>query len=298
MLWAVAQGRSFGSWASSLAAKKLAEKESISANIKVMIAIQISVISMFSVIGIIGFQFLYEKKYDAMDAIISNIGFFVFAIALYGLTVAWTWKFRQMALRDKALKQFTSRWTLFAHVFATWHLLTVWRQLVMSPGTIEVFIEEVLLMIFTVFMAIWSITSQSVGAKFKFLSTENALPWGLAFGYAYAGSVAMLATAFNDITYVMVTGHIIALLTITWMQRSVLARVLDQHDLAVTTARTTNRISSQSEMITTSTEPLANPIIPEETAASLDEIEVQWDGAVGPSIGDGVEWSEVIELND
>ncbi len=298
VLWAVAQGRSFGSWASSLAAKKLSEKESISGNMNLMIAIQISVISMFSVIGIIGFQFLYENKFEAMEAIISNIVFFAFAIALYGLTVAWTWKFRQMALRDKALKQFTSRWTLFAHVFATWHLLTVWRQLVMSPGTIEVFIEEVLLMIFTVFMAIWSITSQSVGAKFKFLSTENALPWGLAFGYAYAGSVAMLATAFNDITYVMVTGHIIALLTITWMQRSVLAKVINQHDFAVSIARTKTQTSSQSEMTTTSTEPLANSRTPEETTASLDEIDVQWNGEVGPSIGDGVEWGEVIELND
>jgi hypothetical protein len=168
----------------------------------------------------------------------------------------------------------------------------------MSPGTIEVFIEEVLLMIFTVFMAIWSITSQSVGAKFKFLSTENALPWGLAFGYAYAGSVAMLATAFNDITYVMVTGHIIALLTITWMQRSVLAKVINQHDFAVSIARTITQTSSQSEMTTTSTEPLANPRTPEETAASLDEIDVQWNGEGSPSIGDGVEWGEVIELND
>ncbi|MGY8698550.1 MAG: hypothetical protein ACKVHC_02490, partial [Candidatus Poseidoniales archaeon] len=195
------------------------------------------------------------------------------------------WKYRQMALRDKALKQFASRWTMFAHVFATWHLLTVWRQLVMSPGTIEVFIEEVFLMMFTVFMAIWTITSQSVGAKYRFISTENALPWGLSFGYAYAGSVAMLATAFNDITYVMVTGHIIAFLTITWMQRNVLTRILDQHDFAVKVARTTQKSVAE--------------VKPSEDAVALaDEIEVQWDGTVGQTISDDVEWSDVIELND
>ena len=298
VLWAIAQGRSFGSWASSLAAKRLPKKENSTGNIKMTIAVQLGVVSIISITGIIGFQSLYEKEWNVADAIISNLGFFALALAVYGLTVGVTWKYRQMALRDKALKKFTSRWTLFAHVFATWHLLTVWRQLVMSPGTIEVFIEEVLLMMFTVFMAIWSITSQSVGAKFKFLSTENALPWGLSFGYAYAGSVAMLATAFNDITYVMVTGHIIALLTITWMQRSVLAKVLDQHDFAVTIARNSKpSLPSLKEIITTP-EKLVHSEPSEEKLASLNEIDVHWDGSVGASISDDVEWNDVIELND
>tara|TARA_B110000902_G_C14289043_1_gene580113 strand:+ start:2039 stop:3400 length:1362 start_codon:yes stop_codon:yes gene_type:complete len=296
VLWAVAQGRSFGSWASSVAAKKLPESKIASGSIKVMTAIQVSVISTMSIIGIIAFQFLYEKKVDAMDAIISNIGFFILAITVYGLTVAWTWKLREMALRDKALKKFTFRWTMFAHVFVTWHLLTVWRQLVMSPGTTEVFIEEVLLMMFTVFMAIWSITSRTVKTKFRFVSTENALPWGLSFGYAYAGSVAMLATAFEDITYVMVTGHIIALLTITWIQRSVLIRILNQHDFEVTTVRSAKQNES-SPQISTESEESTSPST-EEAVALDDGIDVQWDGAVGPSIGDDIEWNDVIELND
>ena len=42
VLWAVAQGRSFGSWASSRAAKNLPERESTSGNIKVMILTQAS----------------------------------------------------------------------------------------------------------------------------------------------------------------------------------------------------------------------------------------------------------------
>ena len=285
VFWAIAQGRSFGSWASSIAAKRLPESESTSGNIKIMTMTQISILLVMSILGIFGFQFLYEKNWDFGGAIMSNIGFFGLAILAYGLTVAWTWKYRQMALRDKALKKFASRWTMFAHVFATWHLLTVWRQLVMSPGTIEVFIEEVILMMFTVFMAIWTITSQSVGVKFRFISTENALPWGLSFGYAYAGSVAMLATAFNDITYVMVTGHIIAFLTITWMQRNVLTRILDQHDFAVKVARITHKSVAE-----------AKPT--EGVVALADDIEVQWDGTVGQTISDDVEWADVIELND
>ncbi len=295
VLWAVAQGRSFGSWASSMAAKKLPEKETTSGNINMMVMTQSLMVFALSAAGIILFQSIYEKQLEVSDALISNLGFFIAALALYGLTAAWTWKYRQMALRDKALKQFSSRWTLFAHLFATWHLLTVWRQLFMDPGEIEVFIEEVLLMMFTVFMAIWSITSQSVGDKFKLLSTENALPWGLSFGYAYAGSVAMLAAVFNDITTVMITGHIIALLTITLMQRSVLVKILDQHDLVVSSTRKSQPHTASSEVETvvqTATES-------EETEMTLEQnIEVEWDGNVGPSISEDVEWDDVIELKD
>lgn len=298
ILWAVAQGRSFGSWASSLAAKKLPPRESSSGNIKAMTALQLCAILVLSGLGVVGFQFLYEKEYDVADALVSNIIFFVLAVAVYGLTVAWTWKQRQMSLRDKALKRFASRWTFFAHVFATWHLLTVWRQLVMSPGTIEVFIEEILLMMFTVFMAIWSITSKSVGSKFKFLSTENALPWGLSFGYAYAGSVAMLATAFNDITYVMVSGHIIALLTITWLQRSVLENILEQHDLSVSAARKSKQSSLPTEEETSEPEQSQSEEASEQESQPEENIQVEWTGDVGPSMSDEVEWDDVIELND
>ena len=297
VLWAVAQGRSFGSWASSRAAKNLPEKESTSGNIKVMILTQASLVLILSAVGIMVFQSIYEKQFDAMDALFSNLGFFITALTVYGLTVAWTWNYRQMALRDKALKKFSFRWTLFAHLFATWHLLTVWRQMVMSPGAIEVFIEEVLLMMFTVFMAIWSITSQSVGDKFKILSTENALPWGLSFGYAYAGSVAMLATAFNDITTVMISGHLIALITITWMQRSVLVQIIDRHDLVVSSIRTPQSSGSNLE-IEDDTEVPESALLEDAETEIEQSIEVEWDGSVGPTIGEDVEWDDVIELND
>ena len=258
-----------------------------------MVASQSVMVLALSATGILVFQSIYEKQLDVIGALLSNIGFFIAALTVYGLTVAWTWKYRQMALRDRALKQFSSRWTLFAHLFATWHLLTVWRQLFMDPGVIEVFIEEVVLMMFTVFMAIWSITSKSVGEKFKLLSTENALPWGLSFGYAYAGSVAMLAAVFNDITTVMITGHIIALLTITWMQRSVLAKILDQHDLVVSSLR-----KSQPPSASIEEEAVVSQTSNEEEKTLEQNIEVEWDGNVGPSISEDVEWDDVIEIKD
>ncbi len=62
VLWAIAQGRSFGSWTSSLAAKRLPESESTTGNIKIMTTTQISALLIISVLGISGFEFLYEKK--------------------------------------------------------------------------------------------------------------------------------------------------------------------------------------------------------------------------------------------
>ena len=298
VIWAIAQGRSFSSWASSLSAKNLPEKKATTGNIVTLAVFQYFVILSLSLFGLIGFEFLYEKELDIRNAVVSNIIFLVIASAAYGLTAFWTREARRTAMHDKALKKFTRRWTLFAHIFATWHLLTVWRQMVMSQQTIEIFIEEVLLMMFTVFMAIWTLTSKSIGPKFKLLSTENALPWGLAFGYAYAGSVAMLATALDDITYVMVIGHIIAFLTITWMQRSILNKVLSQHDAEVDVQRRIDAHASKTAVLNQQ-EVEAKPATEEQTGEVWQEDEdVQWSGEVGNTIGEDVEWNKVIELDD
>ena len=298
VIWAIAQGRSFSSWASSLSAKNLPDKQATTGNIVTLAVFQYTVILSLSLIGLIGFEFLYEKEWDITNAIVSNVVFLVIASAAFGLTAFWTREARRTAMHDKALKKFTRRWTLFAHIFATWHLLTVWRQLVMSQQTIEIFIEEVLLMMFTVFMAIWTLTSKSIGPKFKLLSTENALPWGLAFGYAYAGSVAMLATALDDITYVMVIGHIIAFLTITWMQRSVLNKVLSQHDVEVDVQRRIDAHASKTAALNQK-EVEVKPATEEQNDEVWQEDEdVQWSGEVGNTIGEDVEWNKVIELED
>lgn len=298
VIWAIAQGRSFSSWASSLSAKNLPDKQATTGNIVTLAVFQYTVILSLSLIGLIGFEFLYEKEWDITNAIVSNVEFLVIASAAFGLTAFWTREARRTAMHDKALKKFTRRWTLFAHIFATWHLLTVWRQLVMSQQTIEIFIEEVLLMMFTVFMAIWTLTSKSIGPKFKLLSTENALPWGLAFGYAYAGSVAMLATALDDITYVMVIGHIIAFLTITWMQRSILNKVLSQHDVEVDVQRRIDEHASKTAVLNKK-EVEVKPASEEQNDEVWQEDEdVQWSGEVGNTIGEDVEWNKVIELED
>ena len=100
----------------------------------------------------------------------------------------------------------------------TWHLLTVWRHQFITPNTAVLVAEEFLLMMFTVLMAIWGLTSRSFRSPLKLVNLNNALPMGLAFGYAYAGSVAMLTTVLDDLRAVMMAGHLVVALTFFWMQ--------------------------------------------------------------------------------
>ena len=262
-----------------------------------MTVTQFSIVTSMSIVGILIFDYLYESRWAPFESIVSNLGFLLLSIASFAATVYWTRESRAFSLKDKALKKFANRWTLFAHVFATWHLLTVWRQTVMSQQTIEIFIEEVLLMMFTVFMAIWTLTSKSVSKEWKLLSNENALPWGLAFGYAYAGSVAMIATALNDITYVMVAGHIIAFLTITWMHKKILRRVLKQHDIDVEVQRIVATDRSIQPQPTKQEEHAEINHTNNEEVWQEDK-DVKWDGEVGKTIGEDVEWNDVIEMDD
>ena len=132
VIWAIAQGVSFSTWASSISAKKLPNKELTSGNLVMMTLSQFLLITALSVTGIWSFDYLYESRWAPYQSLISNAGFLALALGSFAVTVYWTWTQRMISMKDKALKKFTKRWTLFAHVFATWHLLTVWRQIVMS----------------------------------------------------------------------------------------------------------------------------------------------------------------------
>ena len=84
----------------------------------------------------------------------------------------------------------------------------------MNPSDIATLVEESILMIITVLLAIWALTSKSVKRENSVLTDRSALPMGIAFGYAYAGSVSMLTVTFSDIRGVMMLGHTLTVLTI------------------------------------------------------------------------------------
>jgi hypothetical protein len=172
-------------------------------------------------------------------------------------------------------------------------------------------------MIFTVFMAIWTLTSRGVNSKLPFFNQNSALPWGLSFGYAYAGSVAMLTVVLNEISNVMMAGHLVVILTILWMQRSVLNKLVGNRDTDIEIRRIaesafdnkTTTLEENAEVNDDETEPeeiVEIDELVEIVEEDSQEMEENWQedstiewGKQVETISDEVEWKDdVIELDD
>ena len=307
VIWAIIQGISFSTWASSISAKKTKDTGRVS-SLKFSTVVNGTILVIFSITILTVFQFIKKPSSSIIDIFIENWIYLGLVIIVFSSTTAWTWKIRTLGKHSKSLDSFSNRWTLICHLFLSWHILTVWRQNFMSPNPIEIFIEEILLMIFTVFMAIWSLTSKGYATKFKLLNEENSLPWGLAFGYAYAGSVAMLTNVFDEITTVMTIGHIIVILTVIYTHRKILSNVFSKHDDEIIVKRLAEKSNievkndsndssdvSEQEVLPSN----SSDVKSEESEDWQEDEDVDWDKKEeGNTISEDVEWEkEVIEMD-
>jgi hypothetical protein len=158
-------------------------------------------------------------------------------------------------------------------------------------------------MIFTVFVAIWSMTSKGYKSKFRLITEKNALTWGLAFGYAYAGSVAMLTTFFDDIKIVMSMGHAVVIITVIYVHKLVLGNVIEKDNTSVDV----NRILEESKPLTS---PGDNSIEVVQTnfesntlaKSNTEEVwqeddDVDWNKQKEQTQIDDIEWNETIDLD-
>ena len=299
VLWAVAQGRSFAGWASSIAARKSPEPARKTGKGYVALATLFCIVIAFGLVCITAYSSLHAASFTLQPKTIDLVVFASIATAAFALMNTITWRERSIAMADKALRRFHFRWSLLIHLFVTWHLLTVYRHAAMNPGTIEVYVEEVALMIFTVFMGIWSLTSRGFGSELKLLNTDNALPWGLAFGYAYAGSVAMISSVVEDFQTVMMLGHIIASLTGIMMHRSVLKTLLVRHDETIEIQRLVKEIepsvSHEQGTPSSNDEPSSAPTNEEDWDGDLNN---DWDAPKDIGLQAEVEWEDVITIDD
>ena len=123
------------------------------------------------------------------------------------------------------LKNAYKRSIFLAMLFVTWHFFTIQRQVKDSSGSTLMYFEELFLMIFTVIMSIWALTSKSFKSQLQLLNEKNALPIGIAFGFAYAGSIAVLSDLFGDVQNVLIAGHGIVAVTIVLGLRRQLSRI-------------------------------------------------------------------------
>ena len=299
VVWSIIQGTSFTKWASSVSAK-LTDKQKPT-HLSMSVAFSIGVIALTSSALAAIFYKIHDLDLSISGAFLGSLPFTLITVLVLVANVAYNWQQKKLASMKYRLHNFSNRWTIICHVFISWHLLTLWRQIFLDPTNIQVLLEELILMIFTVFIAIWSMTAKGYKSNFRPINEENALSWGLAFGYAYAGSVAMLTTVFDDIRTVMQIGHAVVIIAVLVIHRKVLTDIIGQDNLAVEVSRIVEQTSdSKGE----------NPNIEQLDDADKTQLEtdlqeeswqedhdVDWENGEEVPVIEDVEWDPIIEVD-
>jgi len=299
VVWSIVQGTSFTKWASSVSAK-LTEKQKRT-NLQISIIFSIGIIALMSSALAAIFYKIHDLDLSIGGALLDSLPFAFITVLVLVANVGYNWQLKKLASMKYRLHNFSNRWTIICHVFISWHLLTLWRQIFLDPTNIQVLFEELILMIFTVFIAIWSMTAKGYKSNFRPINEENALSWGLAFGYAYAGSVAMLTTVFDDITTVMQIGHAVVIIAVIVIHRKVLTDIIGQDNLAVEVSRIVehNRDSKEEEPeIEQLDDPDETPVETESQEESWQEDhDVDWENDEDIPVIEDVEWDSIIEVD-
>ena len=300
ILWSIIQGSSFSQWASSNSAHNF-QKVGKTGGLKLSILTTILATIVFGLFLSTLFYQLNDFDRTVADSLLASIPFIITVLIVTSASLAYSRKLKILASMKPSLQHFSGKFSMICHLFITWHLLTIWRQNFLDPSSFQVFLEEIVLMIFTVLFAIWSMTSKSYKSNFRLITEDNALTWGLSFGYAYAGSVAMLTSFFDDIKTVMLIGHCLVVLTVLIMHKIILSKIIGTDNYSITVRRIT---SSQNEENSAS-QPNILPENPQHVSLSIDndsdvwqeDDDVDWETEEsGPEI-DGVEWEETIDID-
>ena len=299
VVWSIVQGTSFTKWASSVSAKLTDTQKPTYLQMSVVFSIGIIALMSGALAAI--FYKIHNLDLSIGGALLDSLPFTCITVLVLVANVGYNWQLKKLASMKYRLHNFSNRWTIICHVFISWHLLTLWRQIFLDPTNIQVLFEELILMIFTVFIAIWSMTAKGYKSNFRPINEENALSWGLAFGYAYAGSVAMLTTVFDDITTVMQIGHAVVIIAVIVIHRKVLTDIIGQDNLAVEVSRIVehNRDSKEEEPeIEQLDDPDETPVETESQEESWQEDhDVDWENDEDIPVIEDVEWDSIIEVD-
>jgi len=140
--------------------------------------------------------------------------------------LVWARPSREFAGQSKGGAKSSFSIGLMMQLFAAWHLLSIWRR-ISEFGEPEVIstIEELTLMVLTVVLAIYGLSSRSLQVDSPYFSEKNALFWGLVFGFGYAGSITMITIMLSDVATVLMFGHAITYLTLLHLHRKTLMQL-------------------------------------------------------------------------
>ena len=300
VLWAIAQGRFFG-----LATMNAINVPEVGQSNPDGYSPLPSLVMTSTVVVLMTFTVTEGLRF-ALGGSSFSIWPYIFSFAVYGLCIYATWGQRKEASLHSATHVVARKWFWATQLFITWHVLSIFRSIDSASTDTLIFIEELLLMVVTVFLAIWALTSKGEGTESTLFTRDNALFWGVAFGYAYAGSVAMITSVMDDVRTVLIGGHILVVATVMWMQRSMLEAktqrinsdrgiVQSVIDLHIEGASSTPLPSTAEDVVEQDNEVQVEDGAPKEVESIGDPVD--WN-QTPEALGDETQWDDDIELLD
>ena len=230
IVWSLAQGRALAKSLQIFAENRVAKVAAVNGKTSRLTSTtaHILIIGLFAAITYWALVLGVKEQEDikAIDRL-GPVIFALFAISLQLALFRFTKKRRSIDMQRKDTAALSYSWGLLMQLFVTWHLLSAYRRFVNDEWGVGLVVEELILMLFTVIAAIWSLARDSHLSGFKLFRKDNAIFWGLSFGIAYSGSIAMISVLGAKLTEGTVgtigmsasigIGHIVTAATMLWI---------------------------------------------------------------------------------
>lgn len=223
IVWSIVQAVSFRTGMVEWLSNGLGDAKLHTYKEKLSTASQFLIVQSFAFVIIwIGQAVSEAESLTFTDALVGGIAFLLISFLLQLLTMWLTRAERENSGIEKGMAAFSFKWMIVAQIFITWHAFSVYRRTWMNPTEISTLIEEGFLMATSVVFAVWSLTTYTVSDGKRLVSENASLPIGISFGYAYAGSVAMLTGTFDSLREVLIFGHLLTICAMILIMRPTL----------------------------------------------------------------------------
>ena len=237
VIWSIGQGMSFRTSTTTYIKGRLESKEAADKRGSFAVTAATMVIINLVIGGALVFIFvsIQDAELNTSDVeatMLKHILYLITLLVSQGLILWWSKPLLEVAIKHKRAAAFSMRWGIMVQAFAAWHLMSIYRQYSMASPQVFTIFEELFLMVFTVLLAIWGTTTKGMAKGSSIFTKDNALFWGLAFGFGYAGSITMVANVLGDVKAVLMAGHAITWLTLLMLHRLALRDFIYSENLS------------------------------------------------------------------
>jgi hypothetical protein len=230
VVWSLAQGRALATSLRIFVGGRALQIDSIHRSSRRITSTTMHMVIIGIFAGLTYWALVSGAKSAEDMSIIEKMGPILFAIVAVGIQVVLFWYTTERRIIDSERKDtaaFGFAWGLFMQIFVTWHLLSAFRRFTSEEWGVFTLVEEFVLMVITVIAAIWSLAKNTHSRGFKLFTKQNAVFWGLSFGMAYSGSIAMIAVLGSKLSDGAIStfgmsatigiGHLITAGTMMWI---------------------------------------------------------------------------------